>query len=158
MLIISLVAHIQSRTETICVFMKYIQCYINRIKESDKPPSIWQVEIDKVAPCKTVRTAHADLELHRPQSGSMSVSKMTCRVSYWSQMKESQNIFEQRISKSTYAYVQSDLRATRSTDGRIKQTVDSVAPRSNCANAQADLELHYPHTAQVSFCRDESPI
>ena len=36
----------------------------------------------------------------------------------------------------------------------MDSSADSVALRSDCANAQADLELHWPHMSEDPFLHD----
>ena len=40
----------------------------------------------------------------------------------------------------------------------LRTYADSVALRSDCADAHADLELHYPHMAQGPFLHDAGHV
>ena len=54
---------------------------------------------------------------------------------------------------------QIDVRADKSIGpDAFKKIVDSVALRSDCADAYADLKLHYPHLFECPFSRDPSQM
>ena len=74
----------------------------------------------------------------------------------------SSTICEQCSSISACTSAQSDLRATLSASWLIKtlcyNIADSVALRSDCADGQADLKLHWAHMSEDLFSDDAAQI